>query len=357
MFKRILVPLDGSKFAECALPHAELFARIFDSTIVLLRVLEPIQQINGSQPVDPFAWQIRKREAELYLQEISPLIAARIDDSKPGKDDDITRVNRVEYAILSGKPSEAIVSFAHKENIDLMAISTHGWGGFSRWNISSVAHKVLEKIYLPVLLIRAYEEGHEGDDDIRYNRILLPLDSSTRAEYVLSIAVPLARGEKNREAVEASKQAETDPKKEEIKTVLLLTTVIRPPEMPIPEPYSQEVEALMNKLIQLSQKSVQEYLIRIKSQLSVPSEIRMIEHHSVPEALHKLAKEEDIDLIIIAAHGYTGQYHYPYGSVARNMLDFGAKPILIIQDVPLYQVQPSNSEIAAQRSEGTPDVR
>jgi nucleotide-binding universal stress UspA family protein len=324
----------------------------------LLRVLEPIQQINGSQPVDPFAWQIRKREAELYLQEISPLIAARIDDSKPGKDDDITRVNRVEYAILSGKPSEAIVSFAHKENIDLMVISTHGWGGFSRWNISSVAQKVLEKIYLPVLLIRAYEEeeGHKGDD-IRYNRILLPLDSSARAEYVLSAAVSLARGEKDREAAEASKQAETDPKKEEIKTVLLLTTVIRPPEMPIPEPYSQEVEALMNKLIQLSQKSVQEYLIRIKTQLSVPSEIRMIEHHSVSEALHKLAKEEDIDLIIIAAHGYTGQYHYPYGSVTRNMLDFGAKPILIIQDVPLSQVQPSNSEIAAQRSEGTPDVR
>ena len=351
MFKRILVPLDGSKFAECALPHAELFARIFDSTIVLLRVLEPIQQINGSQPVDPFAWQIRKREAELYLQEISPLIAAHIDDSKPEKDGDTTRVNRVEYAILNGKPSEAIVSFAHKENIDLMVISTHGWGGFSRWNISSVAQKVLEKIYLPVLLIRAYEEeeGHKGED-IRYNRILLPLDSSARAEYVLSAAVSLARGEKDREA------AETDPKKEEIKTVLLLTTVIGPPEVPIPEPYSQEVQELMNKLIRLSQKSVQEYLIRIKSQLSVPSEIRMIEHHSVSEALQKLVKEEDIDLIIIAAHGYTGQHYYPYGSVTRDMLDFGAKPILIIQDVPLSHVQPSNSEIAAQRSEGMPDV-
>ena len=357
MFKRILVPLDGSNFAELALPHAELFARIFDSTIVLLRVIEPAQEINGSQPVDPFAWQIRKREAELYLQEISPLIAARIDDNKPDKDDDATRVNRVEYAILNGKPSEAIVSFAHKENIDLMVISTHGWGGFSRWNISSVAQKVLEKIYLPVLLIRAYEEeeGREGDD-IRYNRILLPLDSSARAEYVLSAAVSLARSEKDREAIETSKQAEADPKKEEIKTVLLLTTVIGPPEVPIPEPYSQEVQELMNKLIRLSQKSVQEYLIRIKSQLSVPSEIRMIEHHSVSEALQKLVKEEDIDLIIIAAHGYTGQHYYPYGSVTRDMLDFGAKPILIIQDVPLSHVQPSNSEIAAQRSEGMPDV-
>ena len=352
MFKRILVPLDGSSFAERALPHAELFARIFGSTIVLLRVLEPAQQINQFQPVDPFTWQIRKREAKLYLQEISPLVAARISGNESGEDGDTTRVDRVECAIRNGKPSETIVSFAHKENIDLMVISTHGWGGFSRWNISSVAQKVIEKIYLPVLLVRAYEENKKHDGAIHYRRIMVPLDSSSRAEYVFSAAVSLIRGEKDRQGVEASKQGKSDSKKKTAETVLFLTTVIRPPEIPVPEPHGEEVQALMNKFIQLSQESVRKYLIRIKSQLSVPCEIKMIEHHSVSEALQELDKKENIDLIVIAAHGYTGQYHYPYGSVTRDMLDFGAKPILIIQDIPLSQVQPSDSEIASQKSEG-----
>lgn len=354
MFKRILVPLDGSNFAERALPHAELFARIFGSTIILLRVLEPAQQINESQPVDPFTWQIRKREAELYLQEISPLVAARISENESEEADDTTRVDRVEYAIRNGKPAESIVSFAHKENIDLMVISTHGWGGFSRWNISSVAKKVLEKIYLPVLLVRAYEEDETDDGTIRYRRILVPLDSSPRAEYVFSAAVSLTRGEKERQEAEDSKQSEIDSKKERAETVLLLTTVIRVPEIPVPKPYGEEVQRLMDQFMQLSQKSVHEYLIRIKSQLSVPCEIKLIEHHSVSEALQELVKKEKVDLIVIAAHGYTGQYYYPYGSVTRNMLDFGAKTILIIQDVPLAQVQPSDSEIAAQKSEGRP---
>lgn len=352
MFKRILIPLDGSNFAERALPHAELFARIFGSTIVLLRVLESAQQINQSQPDDPFIWQIQKREAELYLQEISPLVAARISENEPGKDGDTTRLHRVEYAIRNGKPSESIVSFAHKENIDLLVISTHGWGGFSRWNISSIAQKVIEKVYLPVLLVRAYEDNKTYDSNIYYRRIMVPLDSSPRAENAFSAAVSLIRREKDRQEAEASKQGETDSKKETADIVLLLTTVIRPPEIPVPEPHGEEVQALINQFIQLSQKSVREYLTRIKSQLSVPCEVKVIEHRSVSEALQELTKKENIDLIIIAAHGYTGQRYSPYGSVTRDMLDFGAKPILIIQDIPLSRVQPSDSEIAAQKSEG-----
>ncbi len=64
MFKRILVPLDGSSYAERALSHAEEFARIFDASITLLRVLEPSPQHDKPLPVDPLNWQIRKTEAE-----------------------------------------------------------------------------------------------------------------------------------------------------------------------------------------------------------------------------------------------------------------------------------------------------
>lgn len=104
--------------------------------------------------------------------------------------------------------------------------------------------------------------------------------------------------------------------------------------------------------MQLTRDSVRAYLERIKLQFSVSSEIRIIEHRSVSEALQGLVIEENIDLIIMSAHGHTGRYHYPYGSVAREMLEFGSRPLLIIQDVPRHLVQPSDSEIASKKIEG-----
>ena len=78
MFNRILVPLDGSKLSERAIPHAEQFARIFGSTIVLLQVLEPSSYQENPNPVDPLSWQIRKTEADMYLQDVARRMLANL---------------------------------------------------------------------------------------------------------------------------------------------------------------------------------------------------------------------------------------------------------------------------------------
>lgn len=335
MFKRILVPLDGSGFAERALPHAEFIASVFDSTIVLLQVLETTGEINQPGSEDPILWKIRENKAKQYLQETVAQVTGRID----------TGVSGVEYAIRTGNPAESIISFSQDEGIDLLVISTHGWGGFTHWNISSVAQKVIHRIYLPVLLIRAYEEQKTLEGKIRYRRILMPVDSSPRSECAFSAGVRLIRGEIDAQGV-------TDPNEGVVEPVLFLATVIRPPEIPIPESHSEEAQNLITQLMQLTRDSVHAYLERIKQQFPFPSEIRIVEHLSVSKALQGLVEEENIDLIIMAAHGHTGQHHYPYGSVAREMLEFGARPILIIQDVPRSLVQPSDSEMAANKSEG-----
>lgn len=74
MFNRILVPLDGSTLAERAIPHAEQFARIFGSNIVLLQVLNPTSYHENPSAVDPLSWQIRKAEADMYMQGIADRI-------------------------------------------------------------------------------------------------------------------------------------------------------------------------------------------------------------------------------------------------------------------------------------------
>ena len=353
MFKRILVPLDGSTLAERAIPHAEQFARIFGSSIVLLQVLDPTSYHENPNPVDPLSWQIRKVEADIYMNGIASRIRDDLRESgldikgAQSKGRDKKKV-RIDYSIREGKTAENIVDFAHAENIDLLVISTHGSSGFSRWNISSVTQKVLNLVYLHVLIVRAYKQTGRDDTKIHYHRILLPFDSSRRAETSLSAAIALARGEKLMRNVAEAENSISDLSTENPK--LVLAAIIKPPEIPIPKPYPVEIGQLSEQLMQVSRNAVSNYLNEMKERLPVECETRVVENDGVSSAIQELAGEDDIDLVVLSAHGYTGQLIWPYGTVTRNYIEHGTKPVLVIQDVPRSQVQPTAAQIAAEKS-------
>jgi nucleotide-binding universal stress UspA family protein len=361
MFKRILVPLDGSTLAERAIPHAEQFARIFGSSIILLQVLDPTSYHENPNPVDPLSWQIRKAEADMYMNGIAAHLRENLRENTTGSKGEQTRPRngkkgRVEYSIREGKTAENIINFAHTENIDLLIISTHGSGGLSRWNISSVTQKVINLIYLPVLIVRAYNQPVTEEPRIHYRRILLPIDSSRRAECALSAAIALARGEMSTGSVTDEKDLSplhTAPATSSLQTKLILAAVIKPPELPIPEPYPVEIEKLSEQLMHVSRQTVGYYLNEMKERLPVECETCLIENNSVSSAIQDLASnEEDIDLVVLCAHGYTGQSTWPYGTVARHYMEHGTKPVLVIQDVPRSKVQPTAAELAAEKSGG-----
>jgi nucleotide-binding universal stress UspA family protein len=339
MFTRILVPLDGSSLAEGAIPHAELFARIFGASIYLLRVLEPISYHENPAAVDPLRWQLHKAEADAYMQGIANTVRKNLGEKSMV--DEAEKKSRVEYFVREGKAAENIVDFAHTENIDLLVISTHGSSGLSRWTISSVTQKVINLIYLPVLIVRAFNQPNIDESIIRYHRILLPIDSSRRAECSLSAGIELARGERSSDR---SLEAAGD------RSTLFLVAVIRPPELPIPEPFPIEISQLTEQLLQLSHQAVERYLYEMKLRLPVDCDTCVVESISVPTALHELAEQEDIDLVVLCAHGYSGQVTWPYGTVTRNYIEHGTKPLLVIQDVPRSQVRPTAAEIAAEKS-------
>ena len=353
MFNRILVPLDGSKLAERAIPHAEQFARIFGASIILLQVLEPTSYHENPKAVDPLSWQIRKAEADMYMQGIAARIRKNLGENPLIGSEE--KKSRVDYSIREGKTAENIVNFAHTEAIDLLVISTHGSGGLSRWNISSVTQKVINQIYLPVLIVRAYNQPGTEDARIHYRRILLPIDSSRRAECALPAGIALARG--GEIAMGLASEANslsphpTAPAASSLQTKLILASVIKPPEIPIPEPYPVEIEQLSEQLMNVSRQTVSNYLNEMKERLPVECETCVIENISVNSAIQELAsQDQDIDLVVLSAHGYTGQSTWPYGSVARNYMEHGTKPVLVIQDVPRSQVQPTKAEIAAEKS-------
>ena len=355
MFNRILVPLDGSKLAERAIPHAEQFARVFGSSIVLLQVLDPTSYHENPNPVDPLNWQIRKAEADMYMNAIASRIREDLNEGAQSKARDKKKV-QIEYSIREGKTAENIINFAHAENIDLLVISTHGSGGLSRWNISSVTQKVINLIYLPVLIVRTYNQPGMENAKIHYRRILLPIDSSRRAECALPAGIALAGGEISMGlASEANNHStrHTAPAVLSLKTKLILVTVIKQPELPIPEPYPVKVEQLSEELKHVSRKAVSKYLNDMKKHMSVLCETCVVENNSISSAIQELAdQQEDIDLVVLCAHGYTGQTSWPYGSIARNYLEHGTKPVLVIQDVPRSQVQPTAAEITAEKSGG-----
>lgn len=141
MYKKILVPLDGSELAECVLPHVEAVASGSDrGKVVLLRIVEPLPA--GTPPAVDFE-MVQKagvKEAEKYLARIQAKL------SKEGLD--------VEVQVLTGRPAETITDFVQHEKVDLIALATHGRSGISRWVFGSVADKLVRSLSVPVLLIR-----------------------------------------------------------------------------------------------------------------------------------------------------------------------------------------------------------
>ena len=158
---------------------------------------------------------------------------------------------------------------------------------------------------------------------------------------------------KSNSTADSTEQHSSEPTFTISKSKLILSTVIRPPELPIPEPFPVEVERLSEKFMQVCREAVRDYLNKIKDQLPVECETVVLENKSVPAAIHELANQkETIDLVILSAHGYTGQSYWPYGSVTRNFIEHGVKPVLVIQDVPRAKVQRTAAEIAAEKTGG-----
>jgi len=358
MFNRILIPLDGSILAERAIPHAEQFARIFGASIVLLHILEVTSHNEYPDPIDPLNWQIRKAEADMYLNGVASRIREHLHVPESDAGVEAANEGRVEYAIREGGTAENIIDFAHNEDIDLIVISSHGSGGLSRWSMSSIIQKVIDLIYLPLLIVRSYGFHEETTERIHYRNILLPIDSSRRAECALSAGILLAQGEALLEGVAEETLSAIgnlspmllEPDGVSSEAVLILAAVITPPEIPIPAPYPDKIQKLSNQLLQVSHKAVLAYLSELKLRLPVESEIRVVESNNVSSAIQELADQENIDLILMSAHGYSGQFTHPYGNVTRNAIEHGTKSILIIQDVPRSQVRPTAAAVAAGKS-------
>lgn len=316
MIDHILVPLDGSSLAECVLPHTVAVGRAMDAQVTLLRAVVR-DATPGSQAVDPLSWHMRKSEADTYLSEVASQL----------REEGLT----VKTVLAEGRPPERIIDYAREEGVGLIIISSHGKSGLSRWNINSVVQKVILRAYAPTMIVRAYQPGTEDLTEIRYARLLLPLDGSKRAECTLPWAKSLVEFHESK---------------------LLLSHVVNRPEVPRRAPLMEEEKELVGRLIELNREAAEAYLEDVKSRLSSEAEVHLLVSDNPAAALHKLVDEENVDLVVMAAHGYSGEASWPYGSMALNFLAYGSRPLLMIQDVPPEEAAMTEAERAAREIAG-----
>ena len=179
MFNRILLPLDRAALAECVLPHAIAVARAFESQVTLLHVMDTPREARWRRAMDPLNWQIRKAEATTYLNEVDlRLQAAGL---------------LTETHILEGFAAEQVIGFSDTHASQLIIMSSHGQSGLSEWGVSSVVQKIVLRARTSVMIVRAAQPVTPEPTDLRYQRILVPMDGSQRAEYILPAAATLAR--------------------------------------------------------------------------------------------------------------------------------------------------------------------
>lgn len=148
MYKKILVPLDGSKRAERILPHVEELAQRYDAAVVFLQVVEPDVPIMGPEVsyirLYEASLERRSEEAEAYLTALAGEFREKGISAKA--------------AVVHGPVVGAILDAAEREDADLIALASHGRTGLSQVFYGSVAAGVLHRIDRPLLVIRAHGE-------------------------------------------------------------------------------------------------------------------------------------------------------------------------------------------------------
>jgi len=307
MYKRLLVPLDGSELAEVALPYSELLAEKLDSEVILINVRTP-----GEDPENP--------EHRSYLSKIAATVEQNIRQSSntsPGQ-----KV-KVESTII-GSPgllthaAEEIIDYAGEENASLIIMATHGRTGIKRWALGSTADKVVRAAKCPVLLIRA---NIDAPGKTKLEKLLIPLDGSKESEKVLPHAEKLASRLKAEVTL--------------IHVLLPLYQVYTAAESigyyggmgMVRVPYTEEQ---MKPL----KASAESYLQKVNSRLmekGVKTNYKVMVG-SAGEEIIKTADEVAADMVAMSTHGESGFSRWEHGSIADKVLRAGSTPLLLVRE-------------------------
>jgi nucleotide-binding universal stress UspA family protein len=213
-----------------------------------------------------------------------------------------------EQILLEGRAADELTAWIADVSLPLLALATHGDERDSGSGLGSTAQRLLEIAPASLLLIPP-----TATETPVYQRIVVPLDGSCRAESVLPTVVMLAR----------DSAAE-----------VMVVHVVPQPQFTQFEPLEAEAIALRDQIMRRNEQVARLYLERVLRYLrSAGIEARSIlVHGDARECVQRIAAEQDADLIVLAAHGQTGRADMACGSVASYLAAHAARPLLIVRD-------------------------
>jgi nucleotide-binding universal stress UspA family protein len=288
MYRSVLVPLDGSAFAEHALPLALSIARRAGATLHLVQVhvLYPLQEpACGWLPFNPTLDVEVKEQERAYLAGVVKRLAAG--SAVP-----------VTSTLTDGLIVDGILEQVRAQKADLIVMTTHGQGPLTRLWLGSTADALIRLAPSPVLLARPQEGAPDLAREPDLAHVLIPLDGSELAEQVLPRVVALGR----------LRQAEY--------------TLLRVIESPVQS----------RRLPTQALAEAQAYLDPVGARLRAEGLIvqtRAVFGRPVASALLEEARQEVTDLIALATHGRGGFKRLLLGSVADKVLRGATVPVLI----------------------------
>jgi nucleotide-binding universal stress UspA family protein len=296
MFKKILIPLDGSAQAENALGPGLSLAAAAGAEVVLLRV--PVHRETPAKAAAIFDFlrpeltrQELRLQAERYLKSVLQMqMGSKV---------------ALRLLVQGEEAAGAIIDVAAAEAVDLIVMSTHGRTGLKRWFLGSVTEKVVRTTDRPLLVVRSAAIP---------TNCLIPLDGSATAEQALAPGLALAHY---------------------WQTAVTLLRVVEPiddSELPTPDLPPQEAAAVRDKLLALTREEAEAYLHAVATQQQPANGAlaTAVAPGLIAETILDYAKNSGVDLIALTSHGQHPGARWAYGSVAEKVIHGAAGAVCII---------------------------
>jgi Universal stress protein UspA and related nucleotide-binding proteins len=302
VYKKIMVPTDGSGFDREAIRVALRIAERSHAAVRLVRV-NPTGTLFGmetSLEAASVSARVLRQERDRILGELDNLAAECRKISEA----------RISTALEDGPVPDALRTYASRNNIDLIVISSHGRGGITRLSFGSVTDSLIRHTSIPVLVIKPHASYLNPGTGELFKRIIVPLDGSSLAEQILPDAMALAKMDEAR---------------------LTLLTVL------VPRTSSQDASAAQNapwrdKDVAASQA----YLYRTAAHLrenGCLTTTHVAIGENVGQVIADYASEVRADLVAIATHGRGGISRALRGSVADVVTRTGTTSMLVFRPI------------------------
>ncbi len=327
MFERVLVPLDGSGFAEAALPLATAIARSCDGALELVTVVDAAPLAAGGIATPPVAWDIGMEIPADTTGSTAALRESLLRDRAAYLDRVEQRlrdagIDKVDTVVLEGAAEAQLTRRIGEADPGIVVMSTHGRGPIERAWLGSVADRLVRTSSTPILLVRPGEAAGAGAGggaaqsvaaagSTKIGRFLVPLDGSPLSEAILPPAVALAR------VMEAE----------------ILPFRVTAPTLPVASPYMPEMAEEAEVQVNAARRTAGEYLESVSARLreqGVAVAEPLVWVGPVAEGILDAAASAGADLVAMATRGRGGVRRLILGSVSDKVIRAASLPVLLV---------------------------